>query len=249
MHPVGIAAGMALVALSGISGLSAKGAGQELAQSTVQGNAEGIKVTVDRNAGNAATYEFKFAHVPSPVWDDAGAHADLLLITGRVDPDSGGLARLTDGRLATSDDEPESNLFFEDGTWGGRFRMDLHSAIEIAQVNSYSWNYGDRGPQVYVLYASDGTAPNFNPAPTTAVDPTTVGWRRIARVDTRPMKNGVIIPEGDELGGQYGVSITHASGSIGKFRYLLFDCFEAETEDDYGNTFYSEIDVVAKGKT
>jgi hypothetical protein len=96
------------------------------------------------------------------------------------------------------------------------------------------------------MYASDGAAPNFNPAPTTDIDPTTVGWRRIARVDTRPLRNGVVIPEGDELGGQYGVSITHASGSIGKFTYLLFDIFEAETEDDYGNTFYSEIDVVER---
>ena len=221
-----------------------QGAGQS--QSQAQANAEGIKVAVDRNTGDAATYEFKFAHVPSPVADNAGARAQLLLISGIVDPASGGMECLTDGRLPTEEDEPESNLFFDVGTWGGRFRMDLGSAIEIAQVNSYSWHYGDRGPQVYVLYASDGTDPNFNPAPATPLDPAKVGWRRIASVDTRPRINGAPIKEGYELGGQYGVSITHASGSIGKYRYLLFDCFEAETEDDYGNTFYSEINVIAK---
>jgi hypothetical protein len=250
MLPPMLAIVMSLGALSVVAGIPSRGAGrvlaQGMAQSTVQGNAEGIKVTVDRNVGEAATYLFKFAHVPSPVADDAGAGADLLLITGRLDPGCGGLARLTDGRVPMEQDAPESNLCFDEGTWGGRIRMDLHSAIEIAQVNSYSWHYGDRGPQVYVMYASDGTAPNFNPAPTTDIDPTTVGWRRIARVDTRPLRNGVVIPEGDELGGQYGVSITHASGSIGKFTYLLFDIFEAETEDDYGNTFYSEIDVVER---
>jgi hypothetical protein len=246
MLPTGIAAAMALVAISALAGLPAKTVGQVAAQGPALANAEGIKVTVDRNTGNAATYEFKFAHVPSPVANDAAARAELLLINGRVDPESGGLACLTDGRLPTQEDEPESNLFFDVGTWGGRFRMDLGSAIEVAQVNSYSWHYGDRGPQVYVLYVSDGTAPNFNPAPKTDVDPTTVGWQRIARVDTRPMRDGEVIKEGYELGGQYGVSITHASGSIGRFRYLLFDCFEDETEDDYGNTFYSEIDVVAK---
>ena len=57
-------------------------------------------------------------------------------------------------------------------------------------------------------------------------------------MDTRP-------PQGDG-GGQYGVSINGAGGSLGKYRYLLFDCFVTEVGDDWGNTFYSEIDVVAK---
>jgi hypothetical protein len=235
-----VAIGISVGALGAIAGIPATGAGQAGA------SAEGIKITLDRNVGDAATGEFKFARVPSPVADDAGARAKLTLVAGIMDPNSGGLAALTDGWLPSQEDEPESNFFFDERTWGGRIRMDLGSVIEIAQVNSYSWHYGDRGPQNYVMYASDGTAPNFNPAPTTDVDPTTVGWRRIARVDTRPRKNGVIIPEGMELGGQYGVSITGAGGSIGKFRYLLFDIFEAEWEDDWGNTFYSEIDVVGK---
>jgi hypothetical protein len=233
---------MALGVVGAMSGLGARGR----ANAQENANAEGIRVTVDRNVGNAATAEFKFARVPSPAVDDVAARAELKIIAGIVDPSSGGIERLTDGWLPSQEDEPESNFFFDERTWGGRLRMDLRSAIEIAQVNSYSWHYGDRGPQNYILYASDGTAPNFNPAPTTDLDPTTVGWRRIARVDTRPRKDGVIIPEGMELGGQYGVSITHASGSIGRFRYLLFDIFEAETEDDWGNTFYSEIDVVGK---
>ncbi len=237
-----LAIAMSLGALGAITVTRAEGAGQN----TGPANADGIKVTVDHNEGDAATSEFKFAHVSRPAADDAGAHAKLTLIAGIVDPESGGLAALTDGRVPSDEDEPGANFFFAERTWGGRFRMDLGSAIEIAQVNSYSWHYGDRGPQVYVLYASDGTAPNFNSAPKTDVDPTTAGWRRIARVDTRPMRNGEVIKEGYELGGQYGVSITHASDSIGKFRYLLFDIFEAETEDDWGNTFYSEIDVVAK---
>jgi hypothetical protein len=231
-----VAVGLSVGALSAIAGI----------HSQAGASAEGITITVDHNVGDAATGEFKFARVPSPVADDAGARAKLTLIAGIVDPNSGGLAALTDGWLPSQEDEPESNFFFAERTWGGRIRMDLGSAIEIVAVNSYSWHYGDRGPQNYVMYASDGTAPNFNPAPTTDVDPTSVGWHRIARVDTRPRKNGVIIPEGMELGGQYGVSITHASGSIGRFRYLLFDIFEAEWEDDWGNTFYSEIDVIAK---
>jgi hypothetical protein len=31
---------------------------------------------------------------------------------------------------------------------------------------------------------------------------------------------------------------------VGKYRYLLFDIFRTETADPFGNTFYSEIDVI-----
>jgi hypothetical protein len=225
---------------------------QTQAQANAQGgaNAEGIKIAVDHNVGKAATGEFKFAHVPSPVGDDAAMRATLTIVAGEEDPNSGGIGRLTDGRLPTEEDEPEANFFFDAGTWGGRLRMDLGKVIEVAAVNSYSWHPDTRGPQVYALYVSDGTDPNFNISPGTKVDPTTAGWRRIAWVDTRPKQQGPDSHEDaaydDHFGGQYGVSITHASGSIGKFRYLLFDCFETESDDDWGNTFYSEIDVIAK---
>ena len=118
-------------------------------------------------------------------------------------------------------------------------RLDLGSAIEIAQVNTYSWHPNTRGPQVYRIWASDGSDANFNPEPKGKIDPITCGWKLITIVDTRSK-------QAEDDGGQYGVSITDASGSLGKFRYLLFDCYVTETADDYGNTFYSEIDVVAK---
>ena len=65
-----------------------------------------------------------------------------------------------------------------------------------------------------------------------------LGWRQIAFVDTRPK-------EGDG-GGQYAVSLTDTTGSLGRYRYLLFDVFETESDDVWGNTFYSEIDVIRK---
>jgi len=54
------------------------------------------------------------------------------------------------------------------------------------------------------------------------------------------------LPETGEGGGQYAASITDPSGSLGKYRYLLFDCYATENSDDWGNTFYSEVDVLAK---
>ena len=44
--------------------------------------------------------------------------------------------------------------------------------------------------------------------------------------------------------GQCGVSISDTTGTIGNYRYLLFDIAPTETDDTFGNTFYSEIDVV-----
>jgi hypothetical protein len=199
-----------------------------------------VVVTVDRNTGAAATHAFKFKRVPSPVTDDAAAKAKLVLVDGEADPNGVSLSALTDGLLPRDEDEPGANFFFNAGTSGGRFMFDLGEAIDIAQVNTYSWHPNTRGPQIYTLYASDGSDPRFNSAPKGAVDPTTCGWKRIAEVNTTP--------PGDDVGGQYGVSITDRNGTIGKFRYLLFECAVTETFDDYGNTFYSEIDVVARGR-
>ena len=116
--------------------------------------------------------------------------------------------------------------------------MDLGRVLEIAQVNSYSWHANARGPQVYAIWASDGSDAKFNAAPKAKTDPRTCGWKLITVVDTRPERM-------EDDGGQYGVSVSDATGVLGKYRYLLFDLFVVETADEYGNTFYSEIDVIA----
>ena len=198
-----------------------------------------IKVTVDHNAVDRATSSFKFKSVPPPAKEDAGHGARLLLIDGELDTNGADLSALTDGVLPTQEDEPAKNLFFNAGTGGGRLRLEFPSVIEITQVNTYSWHPNARGPQVYRLWASDGSDARFNAAPKGNVDPATCGWKLITTVDTRSQN-------ADDDGGQYGVSITDGSGSLGKYHYLLFDCYVTETADDYGNTFYSEIDVVVK---
>jgi hypothetical protein len=197
-----------------------------------------VKITIDRNAGNSATTDFKFATVPSPSANDNATRAHVTLIDGVIDSNSAGLAALTDGVLPTHEDQPESNFFFEAGTAGGRIRIDLGRAMDVSEVNTYSWHPDSRAPQVYNLYASDGSAPNFDPTPKDETMPADVGWKLIAKLDTRV--------EYGENGGQYGVSISDAGGSLGKYRYLLFDCGPTEFDDGFGNTFYSEVDVIAK---
>jgi len=193
-----------------------------------------VKVTFDRNPNSTATREFKFKNIASPAKDDAATNAKLTLIGGDLDQGSAELAALVDGLLPHDEDEPGSNVYFRAGSSGGRFRMDFTTPIEIAQVNTYSWHPNSRGPQLYKLYAADGSDPKFNPDPKRGVDPSTCGWKLIALVST--------LPEQGDDGGQYAASVSN----VGKYRYLLFDCHVTELYDNWGNTFYSEIDVIRK---
>jgi hypothetical protein len=193
-----------------------------------------VIVTFDQNTNDTANRNFKFKRVASPVKDDAAANAKLTLIDGELDGGSAELAALTDGRLPRNEDEPAANVYFRAGSSGGRFRMDFGSAIEITRVNTYSWHPSSRGPQLYKLYAADGSDPKVNLDPKRGVDPASAGWKLIALVST--------LSDRGEDGGQYAASV----GNIGKYRYLLFDCYVTELHDNWGNTFYSEIDVVGK---
>ncbi len=197
-----------------------------------------VQVIFDHNTGAAATSEFKFKRVPSPARDDAASRATLTLVDGVIDPGGASLNALIDGMLPTNEDDPGANFFFNARSFGGRLRMDLGSVNEIAQVNSYSWHPSGRGPQLYKLYVADGSEVGLNLAPKRGVDPETVGWKLIATVNT--------IPDHGQDGGQYGVNVSDKSGTLGRYRYLLFDCWVTESADDWGNTFFSEIDVVAK---
>jgi hypothetical protein len=149
------------------------------------------------------------------------------------------LAALNDGRLPTGQDEPARNFFFLAGTDGGRLRLDLGRKIAVERVGTYSWHGGSRGPQVYTLYGAAGTDPGFDGAPARGTNPTTVGWKQIADVDTRLDKG--------EGGGRHGVSISARDAPLGDFRYLLLDIRPTENRDPFGNTFFSEIDVVEAG--
>lgn len=194
------------------------------------------RVTIDRNTGKDATTEFKFKDVPPPARDRSSTHATVTLEVGERDAAGADVSALTDGSLPQEEDQPTANFFFNAGSYGGRILFDFGSVVQIAQVNSYSWHSGSRAPQLYNVFASDGSNPKFNAQPDGRTDPVTCGWKLLATVDTRPK-------QGDP-GGQYGVSISDASGLLGKFRYLLFDIVPTETDDPWGNTFFSEIEVV-----
>jgi hypothetical protein len=193
-----------------------------------------IKVVTERNENPGPAFAFKT--LPSPRRGDAAAKAILMLVHGQRDRNGGSISVLNDGRLPSGEDDPAANFFFAQGSEGGRIVMDLGSIIDIKQVNTYSWHANTRGPQVYKLYAADGSAKGFALEINRATAPEEAGWKFIAAVDSRP-KTG-------EPGGQYGASIADSTGTIGKYRYLLLDVSATETQDPFGNTFYSEIDVI-----
>ena len=179
---------------------------------------------------------FKFDNVPAPSKSDAASKATVTVVDGTRDQNGGDVAVLTDGIVPRVDDQPRANFFFAAGTDGGRLLIDLGSAVDVKQVNTYSWHPAARGPQVYKLYGSDGSGEGFAREPKRGTDPQQAGWKLVATVDSRP--------KGGEPGGQYAVSVADPRGNLGKFRYLLMDVSPTQQEDGFGNTFYSEIDAV-----
>jgi hypothetical protein len=184
---------------------------------------------------------FSFKSVPLPANNDAATTAQFTIIEGQRDRNGGELNALQDGKVPTGEDQPRENFFFQAGSDGGRVCVDLGSVISVKQINTYSWHAGSRGPQVYKVYASTGEAAGFEAMPKRGTAPESYGWRLVASVDTRP--------KGNDEGGQYAVSIQDEAGEqLGSYRYLLFDISRTEARDAFGNTFFSEIDVIdAKG--
>lgn len=199
------------------------------------GPAEEFKVQA---AHSATASDFRLDPVPPPAVNDAAEKAVFTLVDGTRDRNGAGLEALHDGRVPTDADQPAANFFLAQGSQGARLTIDLGKVVPVQSVATYSWHPGVRAPQHYQLYAADGTAEKFEAAPKAGIDPVTCGWRLLASVDTRP-KNG-------DGGGQHGVDIT-AGEAPGKFRHLLFDIRRSSESDVFGQTFFSEIDVIEAG--
>jgi hypothetical protein len=193
-------------------------------------------VEVQHLDNDSAGPGFRFDSLPPPARNDAATSARFILVDGAVDPNSGPIDRLHDGRTPTDEDAPRDNFFFRAGTPGGRIGVDLGRDVDLARVSTFSWHPGARGPQVYRLYASTGGGTNFNPTPKADTDPATCGWTLLASVDTRPQQG--------EPGGQYAVAVSSPSGSLGTWHHLLFVVDRTETDDAFGHTFFSEIDAI-----
>jgi len=191
------------------------------------------KVQVGYHANGEANGKFEFPGIPAPSRNDAATDATFTLIDGDMDRNGGALGKLHDGALPGDEDDPANNFFLRGA--GARLLVDLGKVTEIGSIQSYSWHPGARGPQVYKLYGSEGSAAGFNAKPEKGAELEKSGWQKVADVDTRKA--------GPQLGGQYAVSITGNAGALGKFRYLIFEIEPTVSGNTQSNTFYSEIDV------
>ncbi len=178
---------------------------------------------------------FQLAPVPAPAVDDAAATATFKIIGGEADPNAKkGLAALHDGQLPASADAPGDNFFFHQGTVRGRLVIDLGKATAIKSIATYSWHPGRRAPQQFTLYLADGAAAAFNPEPALELDPAQVGWQRLGAVDTASKGPG-----------QHAVEFSASpESSLGTHRYLLLETRPNDDPSGFGQTFYSEIDVI-----
>ena len=160
-----------------------------------------VQVSAGRLTGAKATPAFEVGELPRPWKDDAAAKSSVALLHGREDPNSR-IERLTDGKLPAMHDAPSENFFLGQKVPGGRLLIDLGRPVRVAEVNTFPWHRDARGPQVYTLYAADGSARGFNPKPGPDADPAKAGWTLLARVDTRPGAK----PDGDDPATPLGVN-------------------------------------------
>ncbi len=180
---------------------------------------------------------FKLDPVLPPALDDAAAKATFSIIDGQKDGNSPDLAVLNDGKVPAGEDQPSANFFFANGSEGGRIGVDLGGLVSVRSVATYSWHRQGRGPQVYKLYAADGKAKDFNAVPKRGTDPKTCGWVLLADVDT--------LPKTGNSGGQHAADVSNKNRMpLGEYRHLLFDISRTSPDDTFGNTFFSEIDVL-----
>ncbi len=187
---------------------------------------EKVTVTVDHNEDAAATDAFKFKTVPSPR-PSAALGAAFKVADGEPDANGATEAVLHDGKLPQEEDQPDANFFFQEGSDGGQVMMDLGKVVPIKEVDTYSWHPSTRAPQVYKLFGRETSDEKSE-------------WKLIAEVDTRK-KFG-------DAGGQYGVKVDAGNGIVGRYRYLNFHMARTEDDDGFGNTFYSEINVMVDGE-
>lgn len=179
---------------------------------------------------------FQVPSIPLPAVNDAGVNGKWSVLEGRGDANSGTIAVVSDGRVPTDADQPTQNFFFAAGTDGGLIAVDLGQSYELSEIVTYSWHSDTRAPQVYSVYAAAGDEPGFAFPESSASISKASGWKKIADVDSRT---------GNRQGGQHVARIFDSQSPLGNFQHLLFAVKASELDDAFGNTFFSEIDIVA----
>ena len=197
--------------------------------------APAVKVTVEhaKSVAEANT----FATITPASNADAGNLATYRLLEGRRDPDSAEVEVLNDGQLPANADEPRSNFFLM-GPGPSRLLIELAEPCSLQQIRTYSRHPAGRGPQRYSVYVRQSAQPEQPQQLEAAPDAANSDWQLLAAVDTRSAGHNDATT---------AAALTPAdpkpAATLGKHRYLLMVIEKGETNDPFGNTFYSEIDL------
>ena len=187
--------------------------------------------------------------------DASQHHAKISVVEGRRDERGGPAELLLDGRAQSKPDSALESVFFDDASRaGGKFLLDLGKTVRVQKINTYSWHESDylprkaghtgRAPQRYALYGFAGDAP-----PPVKGDPAEHGWTRICRIDTDEFFS---VPPAINRPQQQAVSISGATGEVGRYRFLLWAVLPSTPADVPGegrataNTAFGEFDVYAE---
>jgi len=200
------------------------------------------EVEVKTEQLNPASLQWKFKGIPGPSKSDVAKNAKVTISSNQWEPAAGDGSVLVNGRMPSDSlGLSEVSVLSNANADVGSILIDLGKRQSVVAVNSYSWHewdvdQGSRGPQVYTLY---GSGSEEQP------DPKNLSiWKKIANVDTRPNKTGVI------WNGQHGVSVTDSTGKIGVFRFLMFVVQRTKSplqaNVNITATLFSEIDVHTK---
>jgi quinoprotein glucose dehydrogenase len=126
----------------------------------------------------------------------------------------------------TSDSETKHATWSEEGE--ARWLVDLQKSVDIARINTYSTNEGERAAQAFTLWAADSE----NAPEATAKNLALAGWKSLAVVNTKWRKQG----------GKHGSSVMSFAESLGRYRYLLWQHQETKL-----TTQVSRIDIFPVG--
>lgn len=192
------------------------------------------RVTLQTSSTSQA---FEGDSILPPAMNDAGAQAQWKVLFGQIDRNAGPLNAIFDGSIPDDADQPQKNLFFAGGTRRAMITVDLGEPIAVLEMATYSWHPGVRAPQVYTAYAAAGSEANFTFPQTVDDELPSRGWTKLAEVDTRKQSR---------QGGQHAARIDNSGAPLGQYRHLLWVIEPSDSQDPFGQTFFSEIDVITE---
>jgi hypothetical protein len=185
------------------------------------------------NVGTGQINSSPFTTIPNLRSNDyadtaAGHGVTVTVLNGVLGSVSGPASRLNNGFWPTTSDDPGNNVYFENSSMG-TFLFNLKALVDVTEVTSYSRHTDGRTPQRYTLYGSTSSQ-----APSASGDLTANGWQQVADVNMRG--------QFEAFNGIAGADIRNSAGSLGAYRFLLFDVHGVGSDGAFG-TFYSEIDI------